>query len=70
MWLCRRAAATGIDAFHIGGAAGPQGWDAPVSASAVAEWRKALSQPPAASVTNDQHYWHLGLLSALSTPAL
>ncbi|MFF5448177.1 copper homeostasis protein CutC [Streptomyces sp. NPDC012888] len=33
----------GIDAFHIGGAARPGGWDRPVSATAVAEWRTALS---------------------------
>ncbi|MFH8886961.1 copper homeostasis protein CutC [Streptomyces sp. NPDC017949] len=34
--------AAGIDAFHIGGAARPEGWDRPVSAAAVAEWRGAL----------------------------
>ncbi|MFC7306375.1 copper homeostasis protein CutC [Streptomyces monticola] len=34
--------AAGISAFHIGGAARPSGWDAPVSAAAVAEWRAAL----------------------------
>ncbi|MFJ7270780.1 copper homeostasis protein CutC [Streptomyces sp. NPDC099050] len=33
----------GIDAFHIGGASRPAGWDRPVSAAAVAEWRAALS---------------------------
>lgn len=33
----------GLDAFHIGGAARPSGWDHPVSAEAVAEWRAALS---------------------------
>lgn len=32
----------GVDAFHIGGAARPSGWDRPVSAAAVAEWREAL----------------------------
>lgn len=32
----------GIDAFHIGGAARPRGWDGPVSAAAVAEWRRVL----------------------------
>ncbi|MGP4088906.1 copper homeostasis protein CutC [Streptomyces sp. KR55] len=32
----------GIDAFHIGGAARPAGWDGPVSAEAVAEWRRVL----------------------------
>ncbi|MCX4691851.1 copper homeostasis protein CutC [Streptomyces sp. NBC_01408] len=35
--------AGGIDAFHIGGAARPSGWDGPVSATAVAEWRAALA---------------------------
>ncbi|TDU77521.1 copper homeostasis protein CutC [Streptomyces sp. KS 21] len=48
-----RLRAAGIDAFHIGGAARPQGWGAPVSAAAVAEWRKALSQPPAAGRFGD-----------------
>ncbi|MFB7463962.1 copper homeostasis protein CutC [Streptomyces sp. NPDC056224] len=33
----------GIDAFHIGGAARPDGWGRPVSAAAVAEWRAALA---------------------------
>ncbi|MFE9372694.1 copper homeostasis protein CutC [Streptomyces sp. NPDC006711] len=32
----------GIDAVHIGGAARPGGWSAPVSSAAVAEWRDAL----------------------------
>lgn len=32
----------GIDAFHIGGAARPEGWAGPVSADAVAEWRRVL----------------------------
>ncbi|MER7486507.1 copper homeostasis protein CutC [Streptomyces sp. NPDC126497] len=32
----------GVDAFHIGGAARPEGWGGPVSAEAVAEWRRAL----------------------------
>ncbi|MEU5536773.1 copper homeostasis protein CutC [Streptomyces sp. NPDC020362] len=32
----------GIDAFHIGGAARPQGWDGPVSAEAVRRWRAVL----------------------------
>ncbi|MEW2066275.1 copper homeostasis protein CutC [Streptomyces sp. NPDC007346] len=32
----------GIDAFHIGGAARPGGWSAPVDAAAVREWREAL----------------------------
>ncbi|MEU9234978.1 copper homeostasis protein CutC [Streptomyces subrutilus] len=34
--------AAGLDAFHIGGAARPSGWGRPVSAEAVAEWRRAL----------------------------
>ncbi|MFE2263433.1 copper homeostasis protein CutC [Streptomyces griseosporeus] len=32
----------GISGFHIGGAARPGGWEGPVSAEAVAEWRSAL----------------------------
>ncbi|MEV4873942.1 copper homeostasis protein CutC [Streptomyces syringium] len=32
----------GISAFHIGGAARPAGWDAPVSAAAVGVWRETL----------------------------
>ncbi|MEU6575585.1 copper homeostasis protein CutC [Streptomyces sp. NPDC046805] len=32
----------GIEAFHIGGAARPDGWDGPVSAEAVARWRGVL----------------------------
>ncbi|MFI5620444.1 copper homeostasis protein CutC [Streptomyces sp. NPDC051567] len=35
--------AAGLDAFHIGGAARPRGWEQPVSAAAVAEWRAALA---------------------------
>ncbi|MEW1613879.1 MULTISPECIES: copper homeostasis protein CutC [unclassified Streptomyces] len=34
--------AAGIDAFHIGGAARPAGWSAPVDATAVRQWREAL----------------------------
>ncbi|MFF7982200.1 copper homeostasis protein CutC [Streptomyces sp. NPDC007901] len=34
-----------IDAFHIGGAARPGGWDGPVSETAVREWRQALDRP-------------------------
>ncbi|MFE5617262.1 copper homeostasis protein CutC [Streptomyces sp. NPDC056470] len=34
--------AAGLDAFHIGGAARPNGWKAPVSAEAVRVWREAL----------------------------
>jgi len=37
-----RLLAAGVDAFHIGGAARPGGWSAPVSAAAVREWREAL----------------------------
>ncbi|WJV47944.1 copper homeostasis protein CutC [Streptomyces flavofungini] len=37
-----RLRAAGLDAFHIGGAARPHGWDAPVSADAVAGWRRTL----------------------------
>ncbi|MFJ9828896.1 copper homeostasis protein CutC [Streptomyces sp. NPDC101160] len=32
----------GLTAFHIGGAARPQGWTAPVSADAVRTWREAI----------------------------
>ncbi|MEU6905893.1 copper homeostasis protein CutC [Streptomyces coeruleorubidus] len=32
----------GVEGFHIGGAARPEGWEAPVSADAVARWRVAL----------------------------
>ncbi|MFI6856896.1 copper homeostasis protein CutC [Streptomyces sp. NPDC050416] len=32
----------GVDGFHVGGAARPEGWEAPVSADAVARWRAAL----------------------------
>ncbi|GKQ36514.1 copper homeostasis protein CutC [Streptomyces sp. A012304] len=34
--------AAGIDAFHIGGAARPDGWTGPVCANAVREWRRLL----------------------------
>ncbi|MGW5115322.1 copper homeostasis protein CutC [Streptomyces noursei] len=37
--------AAGLDAFHIGGAARPGGWTAPVDATAVREWRAALDAP-------------------------
>ncbi|MEU7583648.1 copper homeostasis protein CutC [Streptomyces sp. NPDC041068] len=37
-----RLKAAGVDAFHIGGAARPDGWSAPVSAAAVAQWRTAV----------------------------
>ncbi|MFF9756140.1 copper homeostasis protein CutC [Streptomyces sp. NPDC014344] len=32
----------GVDAFHIGGAARPEGWTGPVSAETVARWRGVL----------------------------
>ncbi|CAM5625673.1 hypothetical protein SRIMM317S_05432 [Streptomyces rimosus subsp. rimosus] len=38
--------AAGVDAFHIGGAARPSGWEAPVDPAAVAEWRGALEGVP------------------------
>ncbi|MFE9450580.1 copper homeostasis protein CutC [Streptomyces sp. NPDC006739] len=34
--------AAGVNGFHIGGAARPRGWLAPVSAPAVEEWRAVL----------------------------
>ncbi|MFI9124012.1 copper homeostasis protein CutC [Streptomyces bikiniensis] len=37
--------AAGLDAFHIGGAARPEGWTAPVSADAVRTWREAVDAP-------------------------
>ncbi|MFE0640894.1 copper homeostasis protein CutC [Streptomyces sp. NPDC058877] len=37
--------ADGLTAFHIGGAARPRGWAAPVSAEAVRTWREALDAP-------------------------
>lgn len=37
--------AAGVDAFHIGGAARPDGWDAPVDAAAVRRWRLAVDDP-------------------------
>ncbi|MBK3628728.1 copper homeostasis protein CutC [Streptomyces sp. MBT49] len=39
--------AGGVDAFHIGGAARPRGWSGPVSAQAVARWRRAVDGVPA-----------------------
>ncbi|MFD8806487.1 copper homeostasis protein CutC, partial [Streptomyces sp. NPDC059597] len=41
-----RLRAAGIDAFHIGGAARPQGWRGPVRAEAVARWRAELDGEP------------------------
>ncbi|GGZ45051.1 copper homeostasis protein CutC [Streptomyces inusitatus] len=32
----------GVTGFHIGGAARPRGWDGPVDAAAVREWRKII----------------------------
>ena len=40
--LAGTKAKNGFDAFHIGGAARPSGWSAPVDAAAVREWREAL----------------------------
>ncbi|WP_431771736.1 copper homeostasis protein CutC [Streptomyces cucumeris] len=37
--------AAGIDAFHIGSAARPAGWDGPVDTAAVRQWRTALDVP-------------------------
>ncbi len=37
-----RLRAAGLTAFHIGGAARPDGWAAPVSADAVRTWRTAV----------------------------
>ncbi|MEU2679974.1 copper homeostasis protein CutC [Streptomyces sp. NPDC007107] len=37
-----RLRAAGIEAFHIGGAARPNGWSGPVDAAAVREWRTVL----------------------------
>ncbi|MER5739255.1 MULTISPECIES: copper homeostasis protein CutC [unclassified Streptomyces] len=37
-----RLRAAGLTAFHIGGAARPQGWTSPVSADAVRAWREAV----------------------------
>ncbi|MFG3294600.1 copper homeostasis protein CutC [Streptomyces sp. NPDC048179] len=40
----------GIDAFHIGGAARPDGWAGPVSEEAVREWRRTLDLPGGAGL--------------------
>ncbi|MBP8536797.1 copper homeostasis protein CutC [Streptomyces sp. MK37H] len=37
--------AAGVNAFHIGGAARPDGWSGPVDATAVGQWRTALDAP-------------------------
>ncbi|MCI3272219.1 copper homeostasis protein CutC [Streptomyces cylindrosporus] len=37
--------AAGVGAFHIGGAARPEGWGRPVSAEAVSIWRRVVDQP-------------------------
>jgi copper homeostasis protein len=42
-------AAAGVTAFHIGGAARPGGWDSPVEAARVREWRTAVSREAAAT---------------------
>lgn len=39
-----RLRAAGIDAFHIGSAARPHGWGAPVSEQAVRSWRAAVDE--------------------------
>ncbi|MEU0412386.1 copper homeostasis protein CutC [Streptomyces griseorubiginosus] len=39
-----RLRAAGVDAFHIGGAARPRGWEVPVSAEAVREWRRVVDE--------------------------
>ncbi|MGW0755111.1 copper homeostasis protein CutC [Streptomyces sp. NPDC002814] len=39
-----RLQAAGVDAFHIGGAARPKGWEHPVAAEAVREWRQVLDE--------------------------
>ncbi|GAB3112339.1 copper homeostasis protein CutC [Streptomyces calidiresistens] len=41
--------AAGLDAFHIGGAARPNGWAGPVCAEAVRTWRRALDTPAPAA---------------------
>ncbi|MET9328960.1 hypothetical protein [Tsukamurella sp. NPDC003166] len=40
-----RLIGAGVDAFHIGSAARPHGWGAPVSEDAVRRWRAALDVP-------------------------
>ncbi|MFE5793740.1 copper homeostasis protein CutC [Streptomyces sp. NPDC056503] len=40
-----RLRAAGLTAFHIGGAARPRGWAAPVSPDAVRTWREVLDTP-------------------------
>ncbi|EXU63922.1 copper homeostasis protein CutC [Streptomyces sp. PRh5] len=37
--------AAGINAFHIGGAARPDGWSGPVDVTAVGQWRTVLDAP-------------------------
>ncbi|MCX4454984.1 copper homeostasis protein CutC [Streptomyces sp. NBC_01340] len=45
-----RLRAAGIDAFHIGGAARPGGWNGSVAVEVVREWREALdAQRPAST---------------------
>ncbi|MGY6020498.1 copper homeostasis protein CutC [Streptomyces spinosirectus] len=39
-----RLKAAGVEAFHIGGAARPGGWEGPVSQEAVREWRNVLDE--------------------------
>ncbi|WP_327724282.1 copper homeostasis protein CutC [Streptomyces europaeiscabiei] len=56
-----RLRAARVDAFHIGGAARPQGWTAPVAADAVQEWRTALDTRPARPGTRTSGRPGLGL---------
>ncbi|MFR9796130.1 copper homeostasis protein CutC [Streptomyces sp. MS06] len=44
-----RLLSAGIDAFHIGGAARPGGWDGPVGVEAVSQWRNVLDGAGAAA---------------------
>jgi copper homeostasis protein len=60
--------AAGIDAFHIGGAARPEGWTGPVSEVAVAEWRYALDSVVPASAGEDQG-WAVGAGVTPTAPA-
>ncbi|MEU0008373.1 copper homeostasis protein CutC [Streptomyces sp. NPDC006314] len=46
-----RLRAGGIEAFHIGGAARPDGWEGPVSVEAVARWRAELDGDAAQEVS-------------------
>ncbi|MEU5661069.1 copper homeostasis protein CutC [Streptomyces longwoodensis] len=52
----------GIDAFHIGGAARPDGWAGPVSADAVAAWRRAVDGAPAPEAVRETRPAEVGEL--------